>query len=420
MEIDKGKTKKILHTADWHMDDNNHDEVKRILDVIVEKALLIKPDLIIVAGDLTNSQNTKLDSRSARSLVDIMNQLSCIAPVIIVIGTPSHDGLCTEILNRIPYSGKIGRLVHVSARPEFLHIVGGEILTPEQVADMDNSATDFLVSTLPTPTKQFFPEENLSITTTDKQIAKAINGIFGGFAAMATDYPNAPHIHVGHYHVAGAYVSDTQVLIGVDIEIHPDQFLLLNADVVALGHIHKAQEMKNNVFYPGSTTHNTFGELDPKGFYLHSFRGEKMLPAFKKESEFIDLPARDLYIIRKNFLEREVDEDEIRNDLKGIDLVDSWLKIEIKIWHDEVRQINQAALKNYFIELGCDKVVVDLIPKPRVAVRSEKILDAETLPEKIIEMGIIKNEEIPASLLEKASLLESMNPEELIASIGGN
>ena len=407
------------------MDDNNIGEVLKMIDAIILHAIQTKPDLIVVAGDLTHSQNTKLDSRSSRSMIDVITQLSQIAPVIVIIGTPSHDGLCAEILNTIPYEGISGRTVVVSTRPDFYHIVDGEIFTRDQVLEMDNSETEFVVSTLPTPTKQFFPQVDCSIGESDKQISNAITQIFAGFAAMAVEYPNAPHIHVGHYQIRGSKISETQTLVGADIEITTAQLAFLNADVIALGHIHKAQEMiiqefieqsGKNAFYPGSVTHNTFGELDEKGFYMHEFIGDKLLPDFQRNSEFVVLPARELHIIRKNFLERPVDQAEIENGLKD-DLEGSWLKIEINIWHDEVRQINQATLEDHFLNKGCDRVVIDLIRKPREAIRSERVLEAETLPEKIIEMGKIKDEEIPNTILLKATSLEIMNAEDLYKKI---
>ena len=48
--------------------------------------------------------------------------------------------------------------------------------------------------------------------------AAAMSGIFAGFGAKSAEF-DCPHIAAGHISMGGAYISETQTLIGVDIEI---------------------------------------------------------------------------------------------------------------------------------------------------------------------------------------------------------
>jgi len=397
---------KIAHTADWHLNDPNHDEIVRVIDFMVADIHSQKPDLIVIAGDLTESRNTRLESRSARTIISTVLTLSRIAPVIIISGTPSHDGLCPEILRGID------ERVYVSTYPEML-VVSDGVFKSYSPFEVYKEGSVF-ISTLPTPTKQHFNSDS-SIAESDSEIAKAISGILTGFGIMAGQMKTVgiPHIHVGHYQVSGAFVSETQTLTGVDIDIHPDQIEAARADVVCLGHIHKAQVIRDSIVYSGGITRNTFGELDEKGYYLHTI-GEAGLV-----SEFRQLPARNLFIIRKNFLERPVDNKELTDGILGTQLPNTCIKIELTVWADEAVKVDQDLIKDHFYECGCDKVYLVIIRKPRETVRSERITEAITLPEKIKAMAELRQEEISPDVFEKAVMLESMDQESFIKFIQG-
>ncbi len=125
---------KILHTADLHYRDRDHDEIEKCVDSMISSAREENPDVIIIAGDITDSQNLKLDSRSAKTICRQISELADIAPMAIIIGTPSHDGKSAEILRFI--KGKYS--IHVSEKPEQLLLVGGHLITPWRVHSNDS------------------------------------------------------------------------------------------------------------------------------------------------------------------------------------------------------------------------------------------------------------------------------------------
>jgi len=397
---------KIAHTADWHLNDPNHDEILRVINFMVADIHREQPDLIVIAGDMTESRNTRLESKSARTILSTVLTLRRIAPVVIISGTPSHDGLCPEILRGID------ERVYVSTYPEMLSVSDGTIKPIVPGSTVNNGS--IFVSTLPTPTKQHFNTDS-SIAESDSEVAKAISGILIGFGIMASQLKglNIPHVHVGHYQVSGAFISETQTLTGVDIDIHPDQIKASNADLVCLGHIHKAQVIKHKIFYSGGITRNTYGELDEKGYYIHSIAETGILT-----SEFKKLPARELVILRKNFLERPIDNKELIGIL-GDKLPEFWVKIELTVWADEAVRVDQDLIKDHFYECGCDKVDLILIRKPRETVRSERVTEAVTLPEKIKAMAELRQEVISPDVFEKAVMLESLDQESFIKAIQG-
>ena len=94
---------KILHAADLHVRDKDIDECRKVLGFMVECATRhgAPLDLIVLAGDLTDRADVKLDSPTARLVMDTVSQLSYVAPVAIVTGTRSHDGNIPEMMEHV-------------------------------------------------------------------------------------------------------------------------------------------------------------------------------------------------------------------------------------------------------------------------------------------------------------------------------
>ncbi len=84
-------TIKLLHTSDFHARDKDIEEVEKCLNFLIEKAREENIDLCIIAGDLFDSADIKLDSLSAKVVVKTVSSLADICPVAIITGTPSHE-----------------------------------------------------------------------------------------------------------------------------------------------------------------------------------------------------------------------------------------------------------------------------------------------------------------------------------------
>jgi len=401
---------KVLHTADWHYRDQQHDEIEKCVDFLIASARQENPDLILISGDITDNQNLKLDSRSARTICRQVSELACIAPVAIIIGTPSHDGKSAEILRYV----KGQYQVHVSEHPEQLILSGGRLYAADS-GDYEGNAIDAIITQVPTPTKQFFQSE-AGIAESDQQVASLLSNLLGAFGTVASQF-QCPHIVSGHFQMGGAYISETQQLIGRDIEISIDQMAMANAHLVALGHIHKSQKVGGNIFYSGSIHRNTFGETEEKGFYIHTISVAGQNYFYGVNSKFLQTPARQMLKISEDFTEEG-------NDIRELDAVictygpedlyGAHLKLEIKVWQDEAGRIKQAEIERYLLDAGAEKVVISLIRVPRETVRATRVLKAESLRDKVLAMADLRGETVTASILNKAAELETINPDELI------
>ncbi len=398
---------KILHMADIHARDADIEEVERCLHHIVAVAHQHEPDLIINAGDTFDSRAVRLDSQAAKLVFRIFSELADISPVAVITGTPSHDGEAVDVLKHINANHQIW----VSKRPEQVCLLDGCFFTFEKFLRDDPEA---VLSMVPQPTKQFFSTDS-DIKGSDAEIASAMSGIFAGFGAQAAQYYKHPHILIGHFQVGGAMISETQMLVGVDIEIPKDQIALARADLVCLGHIHKSQQMGSNIFYPGSIYRLNWGELDEKGVYIHTVNSNSI------DSVFELTPTRKLAQIKED-LTFEGSIEELDISLYGSipdpeKIKDSILKVELKVYQDEAEKLDKEAITEFYLSAGAKEVDVSIIRVPRENVRSERILKLRTLREKLIEQARLKGEVVSESILVKADLLESEAGDQTIARI---
>ena len=398
---------RILHTGDFHLRDNDIGECRKCLFHIVEQAETIDPDLIVIAGDVFDNRNVKLDSESARMCFEAVSRMADTCPVAVLIGTPSHDGLAAHVLGFVK-----GRFpVKVSSQPEQFFLMGNCKFSTAMTA---GDPTQAVITMIPTPTKQYWNSES-DIKGTDGEIAEAMSAVFAGFGAAQEQFPGVPHILVGHFSVGGAQLSETQYMIGRDIEISRDQLALAKADVVCLGHIHKAQRISPNIYYCGSLYRKDYGELDPKGFFVHEIATgmERQV-----ETSWEDTPSRYLYRIGRDLTRQENPDFAIKPKLEEVEAVtNAQLRIEVKVWQDEADKIDVVSISDQYLKLGAEDVKVRINRVPRAQVRSESMLTLATLRDKLVERARLNGETVSESILVKADLLETEPAESIFENL---
>ena len=390
---------KIIHTCDWHVQDSMIEEATKCLDFLVTTADSESPDVIIHAGDTFNSGDVKLDSKAAKLVIRTFNRLADIAPVAVILGTPSHDSTAAEILSFV--RGQFP--IHVAAKPEQIFLSSGIGFVDIEDA-VKSGGCDAVISLMPAPTKQFFQGSG-DIKQGDAEIAAAMSAIFAGMGSTAAGFP-APHILVGHWSTTGSLISETQVLTGVDIEISPDMMMLANPLLVCLGHIHFRQQIKKNIFYSGSLFANNWGELDDKGFYIHEIGDEVV-------SRFIKGPSRKMVRISLDYLEKIA---ELTVDAETI--AGATVRVDVTIWQDLVETVNFEAMKKDLLRWGAESVDIRITRLPRENIRADAVLKADTLRDKLIAAAALRDEKVSESILEKSDALEHMDAEELVKMIG--
>jgi len=246
---------KIIHTADWHIGQtlrgfSRELEHRAVFADLIALVIEHSVDALIIAGDVFDSQNPSGESQ--RLFYDLLVRLHRARPTLtIVVVAGNHDAA--------------GRLEAPGALLEAfgVHVVGnierrdGKIdprrhLVPLKDANGEIAAQVLAVS-YPTaaclpPLRQGEGEGSPII----RAVASLYAELYEGAEPLRA---GLPLISTGHLHVAGGLESEgaeRRILIGgehaapADIVSHPD------AAYVALGHLHRAQNIGAKVRYSGS------------------------------------------------------------------------------------------------------------------------------------------------------------------------
>lgn len=399
---------KILQVADEHIRERDADEIDRCLQFIVDTAQKEHPNLILSCGDLFDSRDVRVDSRAAITAIGFVSALMDVAPVAIVLGTPSHDGAAPRIMQYV----RGDYPVIVAEKPMQVVLSGGEFKT-----EADNEGyglqAEAVITLIPQPTKQYW-QTQAGVSGSDQEIGAAMTGVFGGFGAEAAQYPGVPHILVYHGGISGARVSTGQTLTGHDIEVSTDQLALTGADIYCLGHIHMAQQIGDRGFYAGSPYRTNIGEAEAKGFYLHEYGKTVVNGNSYWESSFIETPARKVVRIADDYRNGVGQVPLEMPDVNGADV-----RYELTVWQDEADRINKEEVVKGFTDHGALSVDIRITRIPRETVRAESVLKAKTLRQKIEERARITGEEVPAGVLDLADLLQGSEAERLLKSVMG-
>jgi len=403
---------KVLHIGDIHAKEDSLDELRKCFDTVLDTASGEHPDLVVHSGDTFDHQSIRLDTDAVRETVDFFRDLLMFAPVAVVIGTPTHDGQAARILEALDHMDS-GRILVASMpqqavlyRDRFYPI--GAVAVPERDIEA-------VISFVPTPTKQYW-QGNGGIQQTDAEIAQAMSALFAGMGAIADPLPG-PHILVGHFSVRGAQISETQQMIGREIEIGKDQIELALPDLVCLGHIHKPQQI-DNIFYSGSLYTLNWGEMHEHGFWIHECEDRS-----KWNHRFVKTPTKKLVKLAEDFTADSTslaDLDMVLYSLSPEEVEGAHIRVEFKVWQDEAARLDQAKVQDFFFSAGAKEVDYRIIRVPRETIRAESIMRVSTLPDKVKEMAKIRSEEINGGILDKAALLETEPHERIIEQLASN
>jgi exonuclease SbcD len=232
----------------------------RSLDVIIDTAVDEKVDLVIFAGDAYKDRSPAPTFQREWGR-RIMRLSRAGIPTILLVG--NHD--LSPATGRAHAIQEFDTLqvphVHVIARPQFL---GPEQLgIPVQVIGVPWVSRSGLMATQESSAS--IPENVFS------EIESRLNGIIQEMIESAD--ASLPLILTAHASVQGAsYGSERTVMLGADLVLPGSLVKDPRLDYVALGHIHKPQDLNEGrqppVVYPGSIERVDFGEAKDDKFFV--------------------------------------------------------------------------------------------------------------------------------------------------------
>lgn len=287
----------LLHFADLHVGMENYGRLdpetgisSRIkdfldrLDEVVEYALTHEADLVLFAGDAFKTRDP--DPTQQREFARRIKRLAKHCPVFMLVG--NHD---------IPGMAAKATSVEIFSTLEVENVTVGRL--PGAQVFQTKSGPLFL-AWMPFPMRhRLLANEDYrgaSVEELDRRVAELIMERLNAFTAEAAAQ-DMPRVLTGHFSVEGAmFGSERSVMLGRDLVVPLSGLNDAAWDYVALGHIHKHQNLTHNepgwppVVYPGSLERIDFGEAhDPKGFCWLTLERDHT------QWEFVPVQARPFY-----------------------------------------------------------------------------------------------------------------------------
>ena len=237
---------KIIHAGDIHLDPRQPQPALQSLQALVRHAEQCRPAAVLLAGDLFDRAVPATEQHGMSALIDVMADLSAVAPVVAMPGTPTHDVAgaydplrpwITVLDADTTWFGDLpGLLITASMEPRIL---------AEDGADTD------------------LAEANALARARQQLVDARERGEASGNI----------HVHMHHGAIAAAESETGWYATGAPGELclTPSDLDLPGARYVALGHIHKLQRIEhiNSVaWYCGSAYPVDWGERDRKAALL--------------------------------------------------------------------------------------------------------------------------------------------------------
>lgn len=346
---------RVLHFADIHVGMENYgrtspetglnsrvEDFLHRLDEMIAYARENEVDLIIFAGDAfkTRTPNPTFQREFAWRVRD----LSQLAPMVMLVG--NHD--------LPPMALKASSIEIYSV----LDVPNVWVADQYEVKVIETKRGPVAVGAAPYPVRARLVEDKrtagMTIAEIDRHLQEVMTHLIDELAEQADAQGDMPRILVGHFTVDGAVVgSERQIMLGRDIAVGLSALADPRWDYVALGHIHKHQNLTNKrdgmppVVYSGSMERIDFGEEgDAKGFcWAEIVRGHAMW-------QFERVAARSFVTVRMDLKDSQTPTDDMIAKLERTQMVDAVVRVIVELTPDTEAKFNESAVRDYILRQG--------------------------------------------------------------------
>ena len=282
----------MLHFADIHIGMENYGQIdpatgvnQRVLDFvrrmseIVDYAIEHEADIVLFSGDAfkTRDPNPTYQREFARQIMRLTRK---DIPTLLLVG--NHD---------MPLMEKRASSVDIFRTLDVPNVIVGN---KEELHRIETRHGIIQIGTAPWPIRSRLLQQDehrgMSIEELDRALEDTVEDELNHLAESVD--PTLPAVLAGHFTVAGSkYGSERSVMIGRDTIISLSVLNKPAWDYVAMGHIHKHQDVNPgqypSVVYSGNLERIDFGEeREAKGFcWVNVIRGATTW-------EFIPVKAR--------------------------------------------------------------------------------------------------------------------------------
>ncbi len=339
---------KLLHLADIHIGMENYGRLdpksglnSRVVDFLrrlsqtIDIALERGVDVCIFAGDAYKNQRpTPTYQREFARRIKRLSDNG--VPVVLLVG--NHDMAAADrAASSLDIFGVLTVPGVIVASREEVHQITCRRGQPLQVATVPYPQRSRLLAH-----DEF---RNMTLDELDAALGDLIHKNLADLAVEAQQSPNVPAVLAGHFSVSEATQgSERSVMIGRDVVVLKSELANLAWDYVALGHIHKHQELNGGqhppIVYPGSLERIDFGEEgERKGFVLVELdRGQAAW-------EFVPVDARRFVTIRIDVTAAADPMAEILDELEAHPVDDAVVRVIIKATEAQAALLDDKAMR---------------------------------------------------------------------------
>ena len=235
---------KLIHLSDLHLGKRVNEfsmleDQKDILNKIIAVIEKEQPDAVLIAGDVYDKS---VPSAEAVELFDeFLVQLANTKTQVFII-SGNHDSA-----ERLAFANRLIDASGIHLAP----VYRGEV-APFSFKDEYGTVDLYMLPFVkPANVRRFFPEE---------EIRSYEDALEAAICAMQVNEKNRS-ILITHQFVTGALVSDSEDLsVGGTDQVSAEVFEAF--DYVALGHLHRPQNVKENIRYCGTPLKYSFSEVN--------------------------------------------------------------------------------------------------------------------------------------------------------------
>ncbi len=358
---------KLLHFADAHIDMANygrHDpetglpfrvlDFLKSLDTIVDAAISEKVEMVIFAGDAYKDRSpAPTFQREWGKRIVRLSQAKI--PTLLLVG--NHD-----------LSPAIGR-AHAIQEFDTLQVPFIKVLDkPQFLTPSDLWDVPVQVIAMPWVTRSGLMA-NLEMSAADT--SEIFSSLESRISGLIEEYINEadktlPLILTAHASVEGAtFGMERMVMLGSDLVLPISLVKDQRLDYVAMGHIHKPQDVNKDqqppVIYPGSIERIDFGEAgEPRYFVIaHIEKGKNT------EVEWKELTGTRRFIERRTSLISDENVTEVLKSQLPKDISDAIVKLTVEYPREWDALIDESALRKF----AADAFEFHLVKKPKIEAR---------------------------------------------------
>jgi len=394
---------RFFHTADIHFGVENYGRIdpqtgihtrlldfEKALSLCIDRAIAEHIDLFVFAGD---AYKTAYPTPTQQKL--LLNQLFRLqeAGIAVVIVVGNHDH---------PLS--FGRAHALDLFGQIRH-KGFYLFSKPQAVCIETKNGPINVVGIPWPMRHNVLAHDQHQLKTATEITDYLSArVCQIIAKLASGLDSTiPAILVGHLTVANGIFSGSErrAVYGTDPLFMPSQLAIEPFDYVALGHLHRHQNLNPTgrcpVVYSGSPERVDFGERkEPKGYcdvvVLYGQEGKKTL------YDFVQLPARPMIQIDVALAGEKNPTDQVLDAIAAHSLTDAIVKVVYSVPAGQRDMVDVAR-----VQKACSAAhyVAGIVPVHVVAARSQRAIVSTQMSSDELLKTYFSSKEITAAEQER-------------------